>query len=166
VPRQFVPAVEAGVREGLATGPLGFPVVDVAVTLYDGMHHPVDSNEMSFKMAGRQAMREALPDCDPVLLEPIYMTTIHAPQDGASKVHGVIASRRGQILGFDNRKDWQGWDSVSAMIPESGLQDLIIELRSLTQGAATFDATFDHYQELFGKDADKIVQERKGEMAR
>ncbi len=166
VPRQFIPAVEAGVREGLATGPLGFPVVDVDVTLYDGMHHPVDSNEMSFKMAGRQAMRDALPDCDPVLLEPIYMTTIHAPKEGASKVHGVIAARRGQILGFDARKDWDGWDSVSAMMPESGLQDLIIELRSLTQGAATFDATFDHYQELFGKDAEKIVLERKGELGR
>ncbi|MEE2692658.1 MAG: elongation factor G [Pseudomonadota bacterium] len=166
VPRQFIPAVEAGVREGLETGPLGFPVVDVAVTLYDGLHHPVDSNEMSFKLAGRQAMREALPDCDPVLLEPIYATTIHAPQEVSSKVHGVIASRRGQILGFDSRKDWSGWDTVSAMMPESGLQDLIIELRSLTQGAATYEAKFDHYQELFGKDADKIALERKAELAR
>jgi len=166
VPKQFIPAVEAGVREGLDTGPLGFPVVDVAVTLYDGQFHAVDSNEMSFKTAGRMAMREALPSCEPVLLEPIYLTTIHTPQESTSKVHGVISSRRGQILGFDAREGWSGWDTVSAMMPESGLRDLIIELRSLTQGAATFEAKFDHYQELFGRDAEKIVSERKAELQR
>ncbi|NJM36285.1 MAG: hypothetical protein HC850_18110 [Rhodomicrobium sp.] len=126
MPRQFIPAVEAGVKEGLEQGPFGFPVVDVGVTLYDGQHHAVDSNEMSFKMAGRQAMRDALPECDPVLLEPIYQTTIHTPNDATSKVNGVISSRRGQILGFDARDGWPGWDSVSAMMPESGLQDLIM----------------------------------------
>jgi elongation factor G len=165
VPKQFIPAVEAGVKEGLDQGPLGFPVVDLAVTLYDGQHHPVDSNEMSFKLAGRQAMREALPECDPVLLEPIYKTEIHTPSEHTSKVHGVISARRGQILGFDARDGWPGWDTVSAMIPEPGLADLIIELRSLSQGAATFTATFDHYQELFGKDAEKIVNARKAEKA-
>jgi elongation factor G len=165
VPKQFIPAVEAGVREGLQCGPLGFPVVDIAVTLYDGQHHSVDSNEMSFKLAGRQAMRDALPDCQPVLLEPIYHTVIHSPRDHTSKAHAVISSRRGQILGFDARPGWPGWDSVTAMMPESGLQDLIIELRSLTQGAATFEAKFDHYQELYGKDADKIVEERRRALA-
>ncbi|MFQ5563862.1 MAG: elongation factor G [Parvularculaceae bacterium] len=163
VPKQFIPAVEAGVKEELQSGPLGFPVVDLAVTLYDGQHHAVDSNEMSFKLAGRQAIRDALPECDPVLLEPIFMTSIHTPRDYTNKVHGVISSRRGQILGFDARDGWPGWDTVTAMMPESGLQDLIIELRSLSQGAATFEAEFDHYQELFGKDADKIVEERKAE---
>jgi elongation factor G len=165
VPRQFIPAVEAGVSEGLAEGPLGFPVVDVAVTLYDGQYHDVDSNEMSFKTAGRMAMREALPACQPVLLEPIYETVIHTPSAHTSKVHGVISSRRGQILGFDGRQGWQGWDSVSAMLPESGLRDLIIELRSLTQGSATFESRFDHYQELHGKDAEKIVEERKRQLS-
>ncbi|MGE0408724.1 MAG: elongation factor G [Amphiplicatus sp.] len=164
VPKQFIPAVENGVMEALETGPLGFPVVDIGVTLYDGLHHPVDSNEMSFKMAGRLAMREGLAECDPVLLEPIYLTTIHTPQDFTNKVHGVVAGRRGQILGFDARDGWPGWDSVSAMLPESGIQDLIIELRSLTQGAAKFEARFDHYQELFGRDAEKIVSERRGEL--
>jgi len=164
VPKQFIPAVEAGVKEGLVSGPLGFPVVDLAVTLYDGLHHAVDSNEMSFKMAGRQAMRDALPTCDPVLLEPIYHTSIHTPSDHTNKVHGVISGRRGQILGFDARDGWPGWDTVTAMMPESGLQDLIIELRSLSQGSATFQSTFDHYQELFGRDADKIVEERKQEL--
>lgn len=165
VPKQFIPAVEAGVREGLQCGPLGFPVVDIAVTLYDGQHHSVDSNEMSFKLAGRQAMREALPDCQPALLEPIYHTVIHSPREHTSKAHAVISSRRGQILGFDARPGWPGWDSITSMMPESGLQDLIIELRSLTQGAATYEAKFDHYQELYGKDADKIVEERRRQLA-
>lgn len=165
VPKQYIPAVEAGVMEELATGPLGFPVVDLAVTLYDGQFHAVDSNEMSFKMAGRQAMREALPDCHPVLLEPVYETVVHAPSAHTSRVHGVIASRRGQILGFDARDGWRGWDSVKAMLPEASVQDLIIELRSITQGAATFETRFDHYQELHGKDAEKVVQERKRELA-
>ncbi|MEJ2436259.1 MAG: elongation factor G, partial [Pseudolabrys sp.] len=164
VPKQYIPAVEAGVIEGLDSGPLGFPVTDIAVTLVDGQHHAVDSNELSFKLAGRQAMRDALGDCAPVLLEPIYKTVIHTPREHTSKVHGVISSRRGQILGFDARQGWLGWDSVSAMLPESGLEDLIIELRSLTQGAATFEAAFDHYQELYGKDADHIVTRRRQEL--
>ncbi len=164
VPRQYIPAVEAGVMEELGAGPLGFPVVDVAVTLYDGQFHSVDSNEMSFKMAGRQAMREALPDCQPVLLEPVYETLVHAPAAHSSKVHGVIAARRGQILGFDARKGWSGWDSVKAMLPEAAIQDLIIELRSITQGSATFETRFDHYQELHGKDAEKVVADRQREL--
>ncbi|NOX82954.1 MAG: elongation factor G [Alphaproteobacteria bacterium] len=163
VPKQYIPAVETGVKDGLACGPLGFPVVDVAVTLCDGQHHAVDSNELSFKLAGQQAMREALPTCDPVLLEPIYETRIHTPSDHTNKVHGVISSRRGQILGFDARDGWPGWDTVTAMMPETGLQGLIIELRSLSQGAATYEASFDHYQELFGNDADKVIAERKAE---
>jgi elongation factor G len=163
VPRQFIPAVEAGVKEALAEGPLGFPVVDLAVTLYDGQFHSVDSNEMSFKMAGRQAIREALPGCQPTLLEPIYHVTVHTPSAHTSKVHGVLSSRRGQILGFDAREGWLNWDSVSAMLPEPGLHDLIIELRSITQGAATYDAKFDHYTELSGRDAEKIVADRRRE---
>lgn len=164
VPKQFIPAVEAGVKEELATGPLGFPVVDIGVTLYDGQFHSVDSNEMSFKMAGRLAMREALPDCQPVLLEPVYETVIHTPSAHTSKVHGVVSARRGQILGFDARDGWRGWDSVTAMLPEAGVQDLIIELRSITQGAATFESRFDHYQELHGRDAERVVQERRREI--
>ncbi|HNR76508.1 MAG TPA: hypothetical protein PKM48_05230, partial [Parvularculaceae bacterium] len=77
---------------------------------------------------------------------------------------GVISSRRGQILGFDSRNGWPGWDSVTAMMPEASVQDLIIELRSITQGAATFDTKFDHYQELHGKDAERIVEERRREL--
>ncbi len=163
VPRQFIPAVEAGVVEGLAAGPLGFPVVDLAVTLHDGQYHSVDSNEMSFKMAGRQAMREALPGCQPALLEPIHRVVVHTPTAHTSKAHAILSSRRGQILGFDAREGWSGWDSVTAMLPEAGVQDLIIELRSITQGLATFESRFDHYAELHGRDAEKIVAERRKE---
>lgn len=164
VPRQFIPAVEAGVVEGLEAGPLGFPVVDLEVTLCDGQYHSVDSNEMSFKTAGRQAMREALPACQPVLLEPVYRIVIHTPTVHTSKAHGVLSSRRGQILGFDAREGWPGWDSVTALLPEPGLQDLIIELRSITQGAATFESAFDHYAEVHGRDADRILAERRRQL--
>ncbi|MFP4003786.1 MAG: elongation factor G [Alphaproteobacteria bacterium] len=160
VPRQYIPAVENGVREALSTGPLGFPVVDVAVTLYDGQHHSVDSSEFAFKVAGRQAMNEALPECEPVLLEPIYRTTIHVPSDFTAKIHGIVSSQRGQIMGFDTRPGWRGWDQMTAYLPETAFRNLIIELRSASQGVASYTAEFDHYQELYGKDAEAVVSKR------
>ncbi|MPY70754.1 MAG: elongation factor G [Alphaproteobacteria bacterium] len=162
VPKQYIPAVEAGAREYLDEGPFGFPVVDVSVTLTDGQFHAVDSNEMSFKLAAREAMKEGLPKCGPVLLEPILKVDIDVPSDFTNKVHGLISGRRGQILGFDTRAGWPGWDTVSAMMPQAEIQDLIIELRSLSQGVATFHATFDHLQELSGRLADQVVKSRKG----
>lgn len=166
VPRQFIPAVEAGVKEFAVEGPLGFPVVDFAVTLTDGQFHSVDSNEMSFKLAARLAMSEGLPKCNPVLLEPIVRVRIDVPSEYTNKVHGVISARRGQILGFEARDGWTGWDTVSANMPESEIHDLIIELRSLTQGVGTFSSEFDHLQEISGRLADEIVARRaaaKGE---
>jgi len=161
VPKQYIPAVEAGAREFMDQGPLGFPVVDVAVTLTDGQFHAVDSNEMSFKLAAREAMKEGLPKCGPVLLEPILRVDIDVPSDFTNKVHGLISGRRGQILGFDAKDGWRGWDQVSAMMPQSEIQDLIIELRSLTQGVATFHANFDHLQELSGRLAEQVVESHK-----
>ncbi len=160
VPRQYIPAVEAGVREFAGTGPLGFPVVDFAVTLTDGQFHSVDSNEMSFKLAARVAMTEGLPKCAPVLLEPIARVTIDVPSEYTNKVHGLISVRRGQILGFEPKEGWAGWDSLQAHMPQSELHDLIIELRSLSQGVGTYRAAFDHLQELTGKIADEIVRAR------
>lgn len=165
VPRQYIPAVENGVREALTTGPLGFPVVDVAVTLYDGQHHSVDSSEFAFKVAGRQAMNEALPECDPVLLEPIYRTTINVPSDFTAKIHGIVSSQRGQIMGFDARPGWRGWDQMTAFLPETAFKNLIIELRSASQGVASYTAEFDHFQELYGKDAEDIISARRSEAA-
>lgn len=165
VPRQYIPAVEHGVQDALGRGPLGFPVVDLAVTLYDGQHHSVDSSEMAFKIAGRLSMTEGLPDCEPVLLEPIFETLIDVPNLFTNKVHGLVSSRRGQVLEFDARPGWTGWDRVRALLPEVALRDLIVELRSLSHGAASYSTRFDHYQELHGKDAERVIEERKHESA-
>ena len=160
VPKQYIPAVEAGIKEFAAEGPLGFPVVDFAVTLTDGKFHAVDSNEMSFKLAARVAMTEGMPKCAPVLLEPIAKVAIDVPSEHTNKVHGLVSGRRGQILGFEPKEGWTGWDSLFANMPESEIYDLIIELRSLTQGVGRYTAEFDHLQELSGRLADEIVQQR------
>ena len=161
VPRQFISSVEDGVKEGLVQGPLGFPVVDVAVRLHDGQYHSVDSSDMAFKTAGRQAMSEGLPKCEPVLLEPICQVTIDVPTEAMARIHGIVASRRGHLLGFEPKPGWQGWDQIRCHLPAAELGDLIIELRSATQGAGSFTWSFDHLQELTGRPADKVIQERQ-----
>ncbi|HYM31754.1 MAG TPA: elongation factor G [Candidatus Cybelea sp.] len=163
VPRNFIPAVEEGVKEYLKAGPMGFPVVDVAVALYDGSYHAVDSSEMAFKTAGRIAMTEGMPKCDPVLLEPICKIDITVPSEFTSKVNGLISGRRGQILGFDARPNWPGWDVVTAYMPAAEMHDLIIELRSLTQGVGSFTYTYDRLQELTGRLADQVLAARAAE---
>jgi elongation factor G len=157
VPRQFIPSVEIGVKDYLSTGPLGFPVVDVGVTLLDGSYHAVDSSDMAFRQAGRFAMSEGMPQCQPVLLEPIMEVQIAVPSEGTARVNAIIAQRRGQILGFDARDGWPGWDLVQAHMPESEMQDLIVELRSATAGVGTYTAKFHHLSELTGKLADQVL---------
>ncbi len=165
VPRNYIPAVEAGVRDYLSTGPLGFPVVDVAVCLKDGSYHSVDSSDQAFRTAGRIAMVEGMPKCSPVLLEPIMAVKIAVPSEATPKINGMISSRRGQILGFDSRPGWDGWDVVEAQIPEAEIQDLIIELRSATAGAGSFEAKFDHLVDLTGKLADQITADHAARAA-
>jgi elongation factor G len=165
IPRQFIPSVETGIKEYMSEGPLGFPVVDVAVRLYDGQHHAVDSSDMAFKTAGRMAMSEGLPKCAPVLLEPIYHVKVSVPNEFTAAVQRIVSGRRGQILGFDAREGWKGWDTVEVNMPQSELHDLIIELRSQTQGIGTFDFEFDHLQELTGRIADDVVQSRQADAA-
>ena len=160
VPRQYIPAVEAGVKEYLGRGPLGFPVVDIQVTLTDGQSHAVDSSDFAFKKAAQQAMREAMPDCQPVLLEPICVVRVSVPNSYTSNAQRIISSRRGQILGFQPRNGWHGWDEVTAHLPTSEMHDLIIDLRSQTLGVGTFDFRYDHLQELTGKQADQVVASR------
>lgn len=162
IPKQYLPGIEAGVREYAHQGPLGFPVVDFEVTLTDGQFHAVDSNEMSFKLAARLALGEGMPKCAPVLLEPIVRVTIEVPSEYTSKVHAMVSARRGQILSYEARTDWAGWDSLSASMPQADIHDLIIELRSLTQGVGTFSTKFDHLQELRGRAADEIIAARAG----
>lgn len=158
IPRQWIPAVEAGVREAMQKGPIGFPVVDVSVTLIDGSYHAVDSSEHSFQMAGRIGMHDALAECDPVVLEPIEKLAIYTPNTGTAKINSAVSGRNGQILGFEAREGWPGWDRVDAYLPHSERQNFIIELRSLTQGLATFEATFDHMVELTGRRADEAAK--------
>jgi elongation factor G len=157
VPRQYIPAVENGVREYLTHGPLGFPVVDVAVTLTNGSYHTVDSSEQAFKQAARIAMQEGLLKCEPTLLEPILNVTISVPTDFTSKVLRLVSGRRGQILGYDAKADWTGWDEVVAYIPQAEMHDLIVELRSLTMGVGFFKWEYDHLQEVPEKLAERVL---------
>ena len=161
VPKQYIPSVEIGVVDYLKSGPLGFPVVDIAVTLTDGSYHTVDSSDMAFRQAGRLAMSEGMPKCNPVLLEPIMLVEIAIPSDATARINGMIPQRRGQILGFDARPGWPGWDVVSAHIPESEMDDLIVELRSATSGVGTYTAKFDHLAELTGRLADQVLAQQK-----
>jgi elongation factor G len=165
VPTNYIPSVEEGVVDGLKHGPLGFPVVDVAVKLIDGSYHSVDSSDQAFRTAGRIGIVEALPQCNPVLLEPIHTVEIVCPTDATAKINAIMSGRRGQILGFDTREGWPGWDSVRALMPESEIGDLIIEVRSATAGVGTFTAKFDHMAELTGKPAEQIVAARKAAAA-
>lgn len=158
VPKQYIPSVEAGVRDFLKTGPLGFPVVDIAVNLSDGSYHTVDSSDMAFQMAAKIAMKEGMGACSPVLLEPVMKVEILTPSDATARIIALVPQRRGQILGYDARDGWLGWDVVEATMPQSEIGDLIIELRSATAGAATYRAEFDHMAELTGRLADEAVQ--------
>jgi len=165
VPRNYIPSVEEGVIDALKHGPLGFQVVDVAVTLTDGSYHAVDSSDMAFRQAGRIGIHDALPQAQPVLLEPIHLVEIVCPTDATAKINAILSGRRGQILGFDTRDGWAGWDTVKAMMPESEIGDLIIEIRSATAGVGTFTARFDHMAELTGRTADQIVAAKKSAQA-
>jgi elongation factor G len=138
VPRQYIPGVETGVREYLQQGALGFPVVDVDVTLTDGSYHSVDSSEQAFKQAARIAMTEGMTQCNPILLEPILEITVSVPNQFTSKALQLITGKRGQILGYDRIADWNSWDKVTGYLPQAQMHDFIIELRSLTLGVGFF----------------------------
>ena len=153
VPRHWIPAVEAGVRDGLAKGPLGYPVTDLEVTLVDGQTHSVDSSEMAFRTVGRLAIEEALKASGTLLLEPIEKLVVYSPSPSASNVTSALTARRGQILGLGPREDWRGWERIEAYLPQSERQQLIAELRGLTQGLGAFEADFDHMAELTGRQA-------------
>jgi len=164
VPKQYFSSVEAGVRDYLKSGPLGFPVVDIAVNLADGSYHSVDSSDMAFQQAARIGMKEGMAQCSPVLLEPIFKVDIYTPSESTARVTAIVPQRRGQILGFDARPDWDGWDVVEALMPQAEIGNLIVELRSATAGVATYRARFDHMAELTGRGADDAMN-RQGKAA-
>jgi elongation factor G len=161
VPRNFIPSVEDGAREALTRGPLGFPVADLAVTLTDGKYHAVDSSDFAFRTAGRMALREALSKAGPVLLQPIHRVSVHIPSVFSGAMVSLIASLNGQVLGFDRDPTHRGWDLFRALLPVAVLDDLAQALGSSTQGTAWHESVFDHYEEVYGRDADRIVKDRQ-----
>ncbi|MCT8329182.1 elongation factor G [Albidovulum sediminis] len=159
VPRNYIPSVEEGAREAMDKGPLGFPVIDVAVTLTDGKSHSVDSSDFAFRTAGRMGVREALQKAGPVLLQPIERLDIHVPSVYSGAMVSLVSSLKGQVLGFDADPVFRGWDIFRALVPASATEDLVMALGSSTQGTAWHEAAFDHYEEIYGKEAEKISKE-------
>jgi elongation factor G len=163
IPRQYIPAVERGIQEAMARGPVaGYPVVDFKVELYDGSYHDVDSNEMSFKMAGILAFRNVTPNCRPVLLEPILEVEVLTPDEYQGAVMGDLSSRRGHILGTepDGRQV-----KVKALVPEAELDRYATTLHSITHGRGTYRSRFHVYQEVPPDAAQKVAEVRKKELA-
>lgn len=160
VPKQYIPGVEMGVREYLGRGSLGFPVVDVAVTLTNGSYHSVDSSEQAFKQAARIAMQTGMAQGEPTLLEPITKIEVTTPSEFTSKVLQLVSGRRGQILGYEPISDWQGWDRVTAYLPQAENFNFIVELRSLTLGVGSFEWHYDHLQEVPDKVAQRVLNSK------
>lgn len=157
VPKQYIPGVEMGVKEYLVAGPLGFPVVDVDVTLSNGSYHSVDSSEQAFKQAARIAMTAGMPHCTPQLLEPILTVNIYIPNEFTANALQLISGKRGQILGYEGLSNWKGWDHITAHFPLAEMHNLIIELRSLTFGVGFFDWQHDHLQEVPDKVSEQVL---------
>jgi elongation factor G len=165
IPRQFIPAVEKGVRETMADGGIrGFPVVDVQVAVYDGKYHSVDSSEMSFKMAGRLGFKTAMAQAGPVMLEPVSRLKVTVPAGYQGDVMGDLSSRRGQLQGTEAASG--GRQLITALVPTSEIMNYAIDLRSLTQGWGHFTAEHEHYQEMPSHMADQVVKELEEESSK
>src|SRR5690606_35782212 len=159
IPRQYIPAVEAGIRDAMLKGPLGCRVVDVAVALVDGSFHSVDSSELAFRTAGRMAMSAALAAASPYLLEPISHVTIHSPGSATARITSALSSPRAGMRGMAPREGWSRWQTIEALIPEAALRAFGTELRSMSQGMASYEARHDHLAEVNEKLAQTIVQQ-------
>jgi elongation factor G len=154
IPRDFIPAVEKGVREALQTGVVaGYPVLDITVTLVDGSYHAVDSSEMAFQVAGSMAVKDAMRKAQPYLLEPIMKVDVVMPEEYLGDVMGDLASRRGHILGMEGRGTSQ---NVRANVPLAEMFGYATELRSMTSGRATYSMEFSHYAEMPGNLAEAV----------
>lgn len=164
VPKNFFPAVEKGLRESLEHGVLaGYPVVNVKATLFDGSYHPVDSNEMAFKIAASLAFKKGMEQANPVLLEPIMRLEILVPEDYTGDIMGDMNKRRGRILGMEPKED--GYQLVIAEAPQAELFEYAIDLRSMTQARGSFKMEFVRYEEVPAHIAEKIIEEAKAEKA-
>ncbi len=157
VPRNFFPAVEKGLKEAMAHGPLaGYPMTGVKATLYDGSYHDVDSNEMAFKLAAQLAFRKGTAEAQPVLLEPICKVEVSIPEENLGDVMGDMSKRRGRILGMDQEAD--GTQLLIAEAPQAEMFDYLIDLRAMTRGRGTFTMNFIRYEEVPGSIAEKIIE--------
>jgi elongation factor G len=155
IPRQYIPAVDKGIQEALDRGiAAGYPVVDVKAIVYDGKYHAVDSDEMSFKMAGIMAVREATPKLNPALLEPIMKVQVRVPEDLMGDVIGDLNSKRGKVLGMDSDGSLR---VVTAEVPMAEMQRYSIDLRSITSGRGSFEMEMDHYEEAPPQEAQKVI---------
>ncbi|MEM9148190.1 MAG: elongation factor G [Pseudomonadota bacterium] len=163
VPRNYIPSVEDGARDATNEGPLGLPVIDVGVTLTDGRHHAVDSSDFAFRTAGKFAVRQALAEAGPVLLQPIHRVVFHVPSVFSGALVPMVSGLRGQVLGFERDPERRGWDSFEALLPGSAFADLARTLRAATQGVGHFDAKFDHFEEVYGREADRVLEEMRAE---
>ncbi|BDV44269.1 elongation factor G 2 [Geotalea uraniireducens] len=160
VPREYIPAVDKGIQESMDTGVLaGFPTVDFKITLVDGSYHEVDSSEMAFKIAGSMAFKEAAAKASPVLLEPIMSVEVVVPEEYMGDVIGDLNSRRGRIMGMESRA---GAQVVSSMVPLAQMFGYATDLRSATQGRATYTMTFDHYEQVPKSVSEEIIAKVKG----
>ncbi|MDA5110130.1 MULTISPECIES: elongation factor G [Brevibacillus] len=161
VPKEYIPAVQAGIEEAMKNGVLaGFPLVDIKATLFDGSYHDVDSSEMAFKVAGSLALKEAAKKCNAVLLEPIMKVEVTVPEEYMGDVMGDLNSRRGRIEGMEARANAQ---VIRAMVPLSEMFGYSTVLRSRTQGRGTYSMVIDHYEEVPKFIADEIIKKSKGE---
>ena len=138
-------------------GPLGFPVIDVGVTLTDGQHHSVDSSDFAFRAAAKMGVRQALAQASAVLMQPIVRVEIHIPSIHSGGLVPIVSALKGQVLGFDRNEAVKGWDIFRALVPGSALDELARSLRSATQGMGYFSKSFDHFEELYGKEAEAII---------
>ena len=161
IPREYIPSVDAGCKEALQYGVLaGYPMVDVRVTLLDGQYHDVDSSEMAFKIAGSMAFKEAARKASPVILEPLMGVEVTTPEDFMGDVIGDLNSRRGQIQAMDERA---GSRVVKALVPLSEMFGYVGDLRSRTQGRASYSMQFDSYAQVPANVATEIIAKAKGE---
>jgi len=161
VPREYIPAVQAGLVDSLDRGVLaGYPLVDIKAKLFDGSYHDVDSNEMAFKIAASMALKNAASKCKPVILEPIMKVEVVIPEDYLGDIMGDITSRRGRVEGMEARGNTQ---MVKAMVPLSEMFGYATSLRSNTQGRGTFSMHFDHYEEVPKSISEEIIKKNKGE---
>ena len=160
VPREYIPAVEAGLKDSLANGVLaGFPLIDVKATLVDGSYHDVDSNEMAFKVAASLAVKKAAQACNPVLLEPVMKVEVVMPEEYLGDIMGNITARRGRVEGMEARGNAQ---VVRAMVPLAEMFGYATTLRSSTQGRGTFSMVFDHYEEVPKSVSEEIIKKHQG----